>query len=117
MQYVLGLRQLGCEVYWLECFRSKGRTEREDAALARFRARRAAGGPDKSSASSHPFKDAVWQPSGRLTLDSELGVKDSRCQEVFTHLCKKPFSGSVCLVSSVSKNQRSTTLLYRDQQN
>src|SRR5881397_3136780 len=35
-----------------------------------------------------------------------VGVKHSRCQEVFTHLCKKPFSGSVCLVSSVSKNQR-----------
>ena len=44
MQYVLGLRQLGCDVYWLECFRSKGRTEREDAALATFRARTQAHG-------------------------------------------------------------------------
>src|SRR2546426_9312013 len=39
LQYVLGLRQLGCEVYWLEAFRTKGRAEREAAALATFRAR------------------------------------------------------------------------------
>ncbi len=39
MQYVLGLRQLGCDVYWLEAFRTKGRTEQEGAALETFRAR------------------------------------------------------------------------------
>ena len=39
LQYVLGLRQLGCDVYWLEAFRTKGRTRREAAALATFRAR------------------------------------------------------------------------------
>src|SRR5438046_2104250 len=39
LQYVLGLRQLGCDVYWLEAFRTKGRAERETAALATFRAR------------------------------------------------------------------------------
>jgi len=39
MQYVLGLRQLGCDVYWLEGFRTKGRTEQERAALETFRAR------------------------------------------------------------------------------
>src|SRR5438093_3233050 len=39
LQYVLGLRQLGCDVYWLEGFRSKGRTEQEAAALAVFRRR------------------------------------------------------------------------------
>src|SRR5882672_10583623 len=39
LQYVLGLRQLGCEVYWLEAFRSKDRSEQEAAALATFRAR------------------------------------------------------------------------------
>ncbi len=38
LQYVLGLRQLGCDVYWLEAFRTKGRTEQEAAALATFRA-------------------------------------------------------------------------------
>src|SRR5437764_5173225 len=39
MQYVLGLRQLGCDVYWLEAFRTKGRTEQERVALETFRAR------------------------------------------------------------------------------
>jgi len=39
LQYVLGLRELGCEVYWLEAFRTKGRAEQEAAALATFRAR------------------------------------------------------------------------------
>lgn len=38
LQYVLGLRQLGCEVYWLEAFRTKGRVEEEAEALAAFRA-------------------------------------------------------------------------------
>lgn len=37
LQYVLGLRQLGCEVYWLEAFRSKGRPQLEAAALTAFR--------------------------------------------------------------------------------
>ena len=39
LQYVLGLRQLGCEVYWLEGFRTKGRAEQEAAAMATFCAR------------------------------------------------------------------------------
>ncbi|HEY6169565.1 MAG TPA: hypothetical protein VI454_16100 [Verrucomicrobiae bacterium] len=44
LQYVLGLRALGCDVYWLEAFRTKGRTERESAALRTFRARAKAWG-------------------------------------------------------------------------
>jgi len=39
LQYVLGLRLLGHDVYWLEAFRSKGREELEAAALATFQAR------------------------------------------------------------------------------
>src|SRR5438552_15081869 len=39
LQYVLGLRQLGCDVYWLEGFRATGRADREAAALAKFRER------------------------------------------------------------------------------
>ena len=39
LQYVLGLRQLGCDVYWLEGFCTEGPAEREAAALATFRAR------------------------------------------------------------------------------
>src|SRR2546429_1806658 len=39
LQYVLGLRLLGHDVYWLEAFRTKGREEQEAAALATFHAR------------------------------------------------------------------------------
>src|SRR5881296_576943 len=39
LQYALGLRQLGCEVYWLEAFRTKGHAEQKAAALKTFRAR------------------------------------------------------------------------------
>ena len=39
LQYVLGFRQLGWEVYWLEAFRTKGRAQEEAAALDTFRAR------------------------------------------------------------------------------
>ena len=38
LQYVLGLRLLGCDVYWLEAFRTKGREEQK-AALATFQER------------------------------------------------------------------------------
>ena len=38
LQYALGLQLLGCDVYWLEAFRTKGRDEQEAAALATFRA-------------------------------------------------------------------------------
>lgn len=38
LQYVLGLRLLGYDVYWLEAFLSKGREEQEAAALATFQA-------------------------------------------------------------------------------
>ena len=46
MQYVLGLRQLGCDVYWLEGFRTKGLMEQEVTALATFRERTKAFGLD-----------------------------------------------------------------------
>src|SRR5436309_2756912 len=39
MQYTLGLRQLGCDVYWMEQFRRSGNDEADEAALAMFRAR------------------------------------------------------------------------------
>src|SRR5437867_8586856 len=39
LQYALGLRQLGCDVYWLEAFRTRGRREEDAIALATFRAR------------------------------------------------------------------------------
>lgn len=36
MQYVQGLRQLGCEVYWLERFQSSGDPRRDDRMLSTF---------------------------------------------------------------------------------
>ncbi|PYQ79677.1 MAG: hypothetical protein DMG01_08180 [Acidobacteria bacterium] len=39
LQYALGLRLLGCDVYWLEAFRTKRREEQEAAALTTFRMR------------------------------------------------------------------------------
>jgi hypothetical protein len=39
MQYAQGLRQLGCEVYWLENFRSSGDQEQDTATLSTFAAR------------------------------------------------------------------------------
>src|SRR5437879_13351235 len=39
LQYVLGLRLLGHDVYWLEAFRTKGREDLEAAGLATFQAR------------------------------------------------------------------------------
>src|SRR6266513_1151126 len=38
LQYVLGLRLLGHDVYWLEAFRTEGRAEQQAAALATFQA-------------------------------------------------------------------------------
>src|SRR5260370_39864118 len=36
MQYAQGLRRLGCDVYWLECFRGEGGSEADAAALRAF---------------------------------------------------------------------------------
>src|ERR1041384_503841 len=39
MQYAQGLRQLGCEVYWMENFRSSGDAKQDAATLAVFQER------------------------------------------------------------------------------
>ena len=39
LQYAQGLRQLGCDVYWMESFRRSDDEKRDAAALATFRAR------------------------------------------------------------------------------
>ncbi len=39
MQYVQGLLQLGCQVYWLESFRSRGSAAEDELLLAGFQAR------------------------------------------------------------------------------
>ena len=73
LQYALGLRQLGCDVYWLEAFRSKGRQEQEEAALVTFLARMDAWGfHDKvilyRSRSQEPLEDL---PAEYLTMGRE----------------------------------------------
>jgi hypothetical protein len=47
MQYVLGLRQLGCDVYWLENFHSSGNEQRDAAVLSSFAMRIEPYGLDK----------------------------------------------------------------------
>ena len=64
LQYVLGLRQLGCDVYWLEGFRTQGPREREGAALATFRARMEAYGLGG--------KLALYLTNGKNDLSPEL---------------------------------------------
>ena len=44
MQHVFGMKRLGCDVYWLECFRRSGDAERDAAAIDSFFARLAAMG-------------------------------------------------------------------------
>jgi hypothetical protein len=39
MQYVFGLKRLGCDVYWLECFRRSDDAQRDAAAIDSFFAR------------------------------------------------------------------------------
>ncbi len=73
LQYVLGLRQLGCEVYWLEAFRSKGRAETEAAALTIFRQRMKQHGLNAKTIlyvthSKEPSHDA---PTEYLDMDRE----------------------------------------------
>jgi hypothetical protein len=47
MQYVLGLRQLGCDVYWLEQFRGSDDDHTDESMLRRFRARMEQFGMDR----------------------------------------------------------------------
>jgi len=61
MQHVFGMKRLGCDVYWLECFRRSGDAERDAAAIDSFFARlasmgmagrvilRKVGGPDPAA--------------------------------------------------------------------
>jgi hypothetical protein len=44
LQYVFGLKRLGCDVYWLECFRRSGDPERDRATIDSFFARLASMG-------------------------------------------------------------------------
>lgn len=79
LQYVLGLRELGCEVYWLEGFRTKGRAEQEAAALATFRARMERYG---LSGKSIVYLATSKKPSPDAPREY-LGVKRHEAESVF----------------------------------
>jgi hypothetical protein len=79
LQYVLGLRELGCEVYWLEAFRTKGRAEQEGAALATFRARMERYG---LSGKSIVYVTTSKKPSPDVPREY-LGMKRHEAESVF----------------------------------
>jgi hypothetical protein len=73
LQYVLGLRQLGCDVYWLEAFRTKGRAEQE-AALATFRERMRRYGLDSKA---FVYVTEAEKPSSELPARYVEGDRDA----------------------------------------
>ena len=79
LQYVLGLREAGCDVYWLEAFRTKGRAEQEAAALATFRARMERYG---LSGKSIVYLTTGKKPSPDAPREY-LGVKRHEAESVF----------------------------------
>ena len=81
MQYVFGLKRLGCDVYWLECFRRGNDAERDAAAIESFFARlgslgmegklilRATGGPDGAAMETLGLSEAE---AGRVFERADL---------------------------------------------
>jgi hypothetical protein len=79
MQYVQGLRQLGCEVYWLENFRSSGDQEQDTAILSTFAARMEAYG-----LGSKLILYVSRGPQGASGLPSEYaGLSRSEAEAIF----------------------------------
>src|ERR1051325_2332772 len=76
MQYALGLRQLACEVYWLEGFRTHGHAEQKAAALKTFRARMEKFGLERNAIlyvthSNKPSPKAPTESLGRSLDEAE----------------------------------------------
>ncbi|MEI4878435.1 hypothetical protein, partial [Klebsiella pneumoniae] len=69
----------GCDVYWLEAFRTKGRAEQEAAALATFRARMERYG---LSGKSIVYLTTGKKPSPDAPREY-LGVKRHEAESVF----------------------------------
>jgi hypothetical protein len=79
MQYAQGLRQLGCEVYWLENFRSSGDQEQDTAVLSTFAARMEAHG-----LGSKLILYVSRGPQGASGLPSEYaGLTRSEAEAIF----------------------------------
>lgn len=79
MQYVQGLRRLGCEVYWLENFRSSGDEEQDAAALSTFAERMQAYG-----LGSKLILSISREPQGTSGLPAEyVGLTRSEAEAIF----------------------------------
>ena len=79
MQYVQGLRQLGCEVYWLEHFQSSGDRERDEFMLSTFYKRMKRYGLGEKVI-LYSDRDSI---SDRGTEYQYIGVDPSQAQEIF----------------------------------
>src|SRR5438876_7661281 len=79
MQYTLGLRQLGCDVYWMEQFRRSGNDETDEAALATFRARM-----ERLGMGGKLILHTDGGPSGAARLPREyLGLSRAEAEAIF----------------------------------
>jgi len=79
MQYVQGLRQLGCEVYWLERFQSSGDRERDEFMLSTFYKRMERYGLG-GKVILYSDRDSISDPG---TEYQYIGVYPSHAQEIF----------------------------------
>jgi hypothetical protein len=79
MQYVQGLRQLGCEVYWLEHFQSSGDRERDEFMLSTFYKRMERYGLG-GKVILYSVQDSI---SDKGTEYEYIGVQPSQAQTIF----------------------------------
>jgi hypothetical protein len=74
MQYVFGLRRLGCDVYWLECFRRSDDPGRDAAKIDSFFARLASLGMEGK---------VILRPVGGSGPEETLGLSPAEAGQVF----------------------------------
>src|SRR6266545_4067686 len=77
MQYVFGLKRLGCDVYWLECFRRSGDPQRDAAAIESFFSRL-----ESLGMAGHVILRAVGGP-GAPAESETLGMSAAAAGQVF----------------------------------
>src|SRR2546422_873981 len=92
MQYAQGLRQLGCNVYWLENFRSSGDAEQDAAVLSLYTARMEAYGlggkvilyisRGQTGATGRPTEYIGMTPTARHLPRSPIGIRSTGSETV-----------------------------------
>src|SRR5882724_8536113 len=81
MQYVQGLRELGCEVYWLESFRSAGDESADATKLFPFLARLKCFGLE-----GRTILYADGEPAGAAGLPPKyVAMNRDEAEEIFEH--------------------------------